>query len=341
MNVSAKHPISPFRKDYSVGHVQQERLSLLRRKVFCDDLAQQQPRGESSSSKDHGISRVRKQFKNLAVNGFHHHPNKADNTNNAKDAQQKRHTPSRLPHKPFQKRASKVRFQLDRQENIDTTSSTVIMESHNDENTMILSTEDVKNLWWSRRELAISRERAQETCRVILSSGNPDFRNAAMRLLDACGAQRYDDNVRSSSSSSSCSSSSSSIASTISTEQSCDSTTTTTTTEDDIAAVLEKDARALFVARGLEKRIVNALNLPFHRHKKSIYVVLDTQDRLETMRLGSFTKEQKMNLIANQYSLNARFAVVWARGKWRKKYMLLGCFLSFFVCVWLMVLSID
>jgi hypothetical protein len=150
--------------------------------------------------------------------------------------------------------------------------------------TIELTKEDIKNAWWTRRELRDCRERAQDTCRYFLRE-RPDFTKAAIRLLEICGAQRSDRCKK----------------------QEGDSDTETDDDDEIVNIIIYGESR------GLEKRIINALNVPYCRHKHSINRALDTQKRLREMEPGFFTNDQKTRLIASQYGLNARYAAMWAR----------------------------
>jgi hypothetical protein len=197
-----------------------------------------------------------------------------------------------------------------------------------------LTVADIKNTWWTRREIRRCRERAQDTCRYYLYN-RPDYREAAIRILERCGAQklgcdRPHELLRHSSSRPS------SIAPMVlrgavlgamdDANESADdapaaSTAAVSTTSDednDVRIVVDSDAR------GLEKRLLNAMDLPFVRHKRSIRVVLDLQARLRSLsrerRKGSSasshavacTVDQQARLIASLYSKYCRYAAAWA-----------------------------
>ena len=76
--------------------------------------------------------------------------------------------------------------------------------------------------------------------------------------------------------------------------------------EDYVSALVDGDTR------GLEKRMILSMLLPFHRHKRSINSVLDAQKRLSAIDPTYFTNEQRTQLIATQYGLNVTYATKWA-----------------------------
>ena len=77
---------------------------------------------------------------------------------------------------------------------------------------------------------------------------------------------------------------------------------------EDIDLIVNSDAR------GLERRILNAMELPIHRHKRSVEVALDTQRRLENVKhCDFFDADKRTRLIASQYGKSAEYAAAWAR----------------------------
>jgi len=159
---------------------------------------------------------------------------------------------------------------------------------HMHEPEIVLEQEDLDRAWLSRKDLRNCRYRAQETCHFY-SLSRPDYQDAMLRLLVKSGAQP---------------------------------------TEDFLQAEMEKHRDDFFddeddedvnlivnsEARGLEKRILNAMELPFHRHKRSIGIALDTQRRVLGLAQGnSFTNDKRARLIASQYSACTKYAATWAR----------------------------
>lgn len=172
---------------------------------------------------------------------------------------------------------TKVRFPLDHNDNIAKEYASLPKNHY-------LTKEEINRCWWTKKELQKIRERAQESCRSYLSC-RPDYRKAAVRMLERCGAQKKGyipelDPV-------------------LDDEENDE--------DDDLSIMVDGEAR------GLEKRLINAMNLPFYRHKRSICAVMDTQTRLRAMEPEFFSATQKARLIASQYGLNSRYAAAWAR----------------------------
>ena len=149
-----------------------------------------------------------------------------------------------------------------------------------------LTLTEIKQTWWTRLELRKCRERAQDTCRFYMDC-RPDYRAAAHRMLDRCGAQK--------------------TAAYSKLDDDGAANTIIYNASDDLELLTNA------ASRGLEKRIINAMNLPFHRHKRSIHSTLEAQQRLRHMDRGFFSSNQQSRLIASQYQQHARYAAVWAK----------------------------
>ena len=139
--------------------------------------------------------------------------------------------------------------------------------------------------WWSKKELAEIKEAANELCRFFITE-RPSFKTAAIRLLMRCGAQKTTHGE---------------ILDTDSVFED-----TEFEEEEDVSTLVDSDTR------GLEKRIIVSMLLPFHRHKRSINSVLDSQRRLWAIDPTYFTEDQRVRLLATQYGLNAAYAAKWA-----------------------------
>jgi hypothetical protein len=181
-------------------------------------------------------------------------------------------------------RRKSVRFQLEADGHImnDTTATKPLRANY-------LTPEDRKKCWWTKKELIDVRRRAVDVCRFYLSS-RPDYRQSAIRMMYRCGAER------------------SSPGSGIN-----DAEIELAIMEDvgydedyDMCLMVNPDCR------GLEKRLFNAMNLPFFRYKRSIAAVMSTQSRLKALDARFFSQSKKARLIASQYSANAKYAAVWA-----------------------------
>ena len=152
---------------------------------------------------------------------------------------------------------------------------------------VVLVQEDVESAWFSRKDLRQCRLRAQETCRFFLLS-RPDYQDAMLRLLVKCGAQP--------------------IVGSLEEEMKKYRESCCEDDNEDIDLIVNSDAR------GLERRILNAMELPIHRHKRSVEVALDTQRRLENVKhCDFFDADKRTRLIASQYGKSAEYAAAWAR----------------------------
>lgn len=146
------------------------------------------------------------------------------------------------------------------------------------------SKKDLKHCWWSKKDLQMIREQVQEACHFYLTC-RPEYKMAAFRMLDRCGAQK-----------SGCSC-----------ELDPELSDGEFNEEDDLSTLVDGGAR------GIEKRLINAMNLPFYRHKRCVSAVLNTQKRTRTLDQDILSAEQRVRLIALQYGLHSRYASVWAR----------------------------
>jgi hypothetical protein len=148
----------------------------------------------------------------------------------------------------------------------------------------VLTQEDVVANWWTKEELREVKELANNACRRYLSQ-RPDYRLVVIRMLIRCGAQKTEDIPE------------------------LDSAIDDTETEEDedLSTLVDGELR------GLEKRMILSLNIPFHKHKRSINAVLDLQSRLRTMDPSYFSDDQRCRLIATQYGFKAKYATEWAR----------------------------
>ena len=151
---------------------------------------------------------------------------------------------------------------------------------------IVLVQEDLDRAWFSRSDLRRCRLRAQETCGFYLLS-RPDYQDAILRLLVQCGAQSTDEFLNK--------------------EMEKHRELFGAGDDEDINLIVDSEAR------GLEKRILNAMDLPFHRHKRSVEVALDTQRRLVNVKHCDFDTDKRTRLIASQYSKSAEYATSWAR----------------------------
>lgn len=151
---------------------------------------------------------------------------------------------------------------------------------------IVLGQEDLERAWFSRTDLRHCRLRAQETCRFYVLS-RPDYQDAMLRLLVQCGAQSTDEFLNK--------------------EMKKHRESFGAGDDEDINLIVDSEAR------GLEKRILNAMDLPFHRHKGSVEVALDTQRRLANVKHCDFDTDKRTRLIASQYSKSAEYATAWAR----------------------------
>jgi hypothetical protein len=172
----------------------------------------------------------------------------------------------------------RVRFKKDEDGNIQQTFAEV--PSHH-----YLTKEDIANNWWTKKELVEIKETANELCRFYLTE-RPGYKNAVVRLLMRCGAQRTTHGD---------------IFDIVSVFEN-----TEFEEEDDVSTLVDGDTR------GLEKRMILSMLLPFHRHKRSINSLLDSQKRLWAIDPTYFTNDQRARLIATQYGLNSAYATKWA-----------------------------
>lgn len=172
----------------------------------------------------------------------------------------------------------KIRFKMDDQGKILQTYANV--PSHH-----YLTKDDITNNWWTKKELAEIKETANELCRFYLTE-RPSYKNAAIRLLMRCGAQKTTHGD---------------VLDIVPVFDNTDFEE-----EDDVSTLVDGDTR------GLEKRMILSMLLPFHRHKRSINSVLDSQKRLWAIDPTYFTNDQRMRLMATQYGLNAAYATKWA-----------------------------
>lgn len=146
----------------------------------------------------------------------------------------------------------------------------------------LLDFKEIEATWYSRLELRQCRMRAQDTVRYFLEC-RPDFRQAAYRMLERCGARKHllmEDN------------------------------------EDVIIGMSEEDDMQTLhsvESRGLEKRLINHMQLPYFRHKRSIQIVIDTQEKLRSTEIGFFNVVQRTRVISSQYINANRYASCWAR----------------------------
>ena len=148
-----------------------------------------------------------------------------------------------------------------------------------------LTRNDIANNWWTKKELVDIKEAANELCRFCLME-RPAYKTAVIRLLMRCGAQKTTHG---------------NIADIVSVFEDTDFEE-----EDDVSTLVDGDTR------GLEKRMILSLLLPFQRHKRSINSLLDSQKRLWAIDPTYFTQEQRVRLLATQYGLNAAYATKWA-----------------------------
>jgi hypothetical protein len=170
-----------------------------------------------------------------------------------------------------------VRFCLD--ENGDMLTEHIALKTRD-----VLKVEENISGWFSKSELMEIKKKAKQFCRPFLSK-RPDYKSAVIRMLIRCGAQMTGE---------------------IS-EIECFLENTESEEDEDLSTIVDG------THRGLEKKMISALNLPFHFHKRSICVVLDIQSRLRAIDPSSFSADQKARLIATQYAVNAQYAKEWAR----------------------------
>jgi hypothetical protein len=187
---------------------------------------------------------------------------------------------------PFDRRKRRVSFQRDCHARI----TGKPMPTRKKELTLY----EIKQTWWTRTELRKCRERAQETCRELLDT-QIDYKLAMVRILRRCGAEHkpdieayryyhqiFDDQKNGSS-----------------------ATLSMIKEERDLRRVIEN----VDTARGLEKRLLNAMDVPFHRHKRSVVGVMETQARMREKECTFGETEQE---IAARYRKHCQYAATWA-----------------------------
>ena len=158
---------------------------------------------------------------------------------------------------------------------------------HIHETEIMLETEDLDRAWLSRKDLRSCRLRAHETCRFFLFS-RPDYQDSMLRLLVQCGAHPTEAFLEEELQKHH--------------QEFCEDS------DKDVNLIVGSEAR------GLEKRILNSMELPFHRHKRSIDAALDTQRRLTNLKHNEyFDTDKQTRLIASQYSKCTKYATIWAR----------------------------
>lgn len=172
---------------------------------------------------------------------------------------------------------TRVRFRMD--ENGDILTDYITSHVPDD-----IKCEDIQTSWWSKKELTEMKTRAKQYCRPFLYK-RPDYRSAVIRMLLRCGTPRTGEIPK--------------IDGYLEHSESEE--------DEDLSTIVDG------MHRGLEKRMISIMNLPFHFHKRSICVVLDIQSRLRAIDPSCFTADQKSKMIATQYAVNARYAKEWAR----------------------------
>lgn len=186
---------------------------------------------------------------------------------------------TQAPREASDRSRRKVHFELDE------VTGDILEHVHEPE--IVLEQEDLDRAWLSRKELRNCRCRAQETCRFY-SLSRPDYQDAMLRFLVKCGAQPTEQFLGA--------------------EMELYFEDDSDESDKDVGMIVGSEAR------GLEKRILNAMELPFHRHKHSIGVALDTQRRVLGLTTSNyFTNDKRARLIASQYSACAKYAETWAR----------------------------
>jgi hypothetical protein len=146
-----------------------------------------------------------------------------------------------------------------------------------------LTKEEIGTCWWTKKELLEIKEHANQICRFYMKE-RPKYKAAVLRTLERCGAHRTGNELD--------------IITVFDISESDE--------DDDISTLVDGDTR------GLEKRMILSMILPFHRHKRSIHATLDTQKRLRAIDPAYFTSNQRVRLLATQYGLNAGYATKWA-----------------------------
>lgn len=151
---------------------------------------------------------------------------------------------------------------------------------------------EIKQTWWTRTELRKCRERAQDLCREILEN-DLDYKMAVVRVLSRCGADHkpnieaypYYEQIFQGNSD----------------EQNQSLV--------DEAEDLKKIIDCADTARGLEKRLLNVMEVPFYRHKRSVQAVLDTQSK---MREKGYPFADMEREIASRYRRHCKYATKFA-----------------------------
>ena len=154
-----------------------------------------------------------------------------------------------------------------------------------------LTAVETKKVWWSRNDLKRFRERAQEACRRIMNA-ELQYKSRLVYMLDHCGAEHkvdFDEGMA---------------------KLGLDRNLANETLEEMCAAIVSEDGE---LARGLEKRILNAMDVPFHRHRKSAQTVLAIQSCLDQQNAKHLSNDRKAMLIASQYQISSQYAAVWAQ----------------------------
>jgi hypothetical protein len=130
---------------------------------------------------------------------------------------------------------TKVRFQIDDNNNVKHEYADAPLDH-------FITRDDIATNWWTKQEMFAIKEQINKVCCKIISE-QKDYKNALIRLLIRCGAQRTGELLH------------------------FDSLfdNTESDEDDDVSTLVDGDTR------GLEKRIILSMLLPFHRHKRSIH----------------------------------------------------------------------
>lgn len=148
---------------------------------------------------------------------------------------------------------------------------------------------EIKQTWWTRTELRKCRERAQDMCRQMLDN-ELEYKLAVVRILSRCGADQKPN-----------------IEAYQFYEQIFDAAQNQSL--DDEAEDLKKIVDFADTARGLEKRMLNVMEVPFYRHKRSVQAVLDTQRKLREKEYSFIDMERE---IASRYRRHCKYAATFA-----------------------------
>ena len=86
----------------------------------------------------------------------------------------------------------------------------------------------------------------------------------------------------------------------------------------EFASLLHDNRDALLVvvngqARGLERYLFHRMNLPRKSCKTNVYAVLRTQKLIRELTTGTYSDDAVASLIAEQYHVNAQYAIRWSR----------------------------